>query len=352
MAKEPIRVHDLSPADGLYVAGRGSGPHDGLHRFMRRGGRWHGAHLTLVDQLSALAWHPSIPVVYGVSGGGEVGSVHAWDVSDGTAITLAAMPSGGAVPCHLAVDPNARMLVVTNYATSTLAVWPLAADGSLIGQGELIVLKVASLDSDRQGVSHPHQVVFDGDVLHVVDLGADVVRTFAVAEHGTGAEALTPVRVVPVPTGTGPRHLVVLSAGGVAVSGELASTVLTGCPADRAPGWLVSPSTQRTGPAHGRLLRNYPGDIQCSTDGRLVYLANRGYDTIATFAVGAGTPRLIAELDSGVKGPQHLLLANDELLVAGVDSSLVVAMPLRDGVPGEHRVLLECAGAAWLLPTR
>jgi len=144
----------------------------------------------------------------------------------------------------------------------------------------------------------------------------------------------------------------VLPGGAVALSGELASSVLTGRPSDRAPGWNVSPSTQRTGPAHGGHLRNYPGDIQRSGDGRLVYLANRGYDTIATFAVGAGTPRLIAELDSGVKGPQHLLLANDDLLVAGAGNSRVVAMPLVDGVPTGHRVLLECAGAAWLLPTR
>src|ERR1035437_2590909 len=352
MTKAPIPVHRPSRAGGVYGAGPGSDPHDPLHRFMNHGGRWDGTHLATVDQLSALVWHPSLPVVYGVSGVGDDGSVHAWDVSGNNALTLAEMPSGGAEPCHLAVDPDARMLVVTNYTTSTLAVWPLAEDGSLIGDGELIELRGASIDPDRQNAAHPHQVVFNGNVLYVVDLGADVLRTFAVAEHGNGAEALTPVREAPVPAGTGPRHLVVLPGGDVALSGELASTVLTGRPDDPATGWLVSPSTERTGPARTRNLRNYPGDIQCSTDGRFVYLANRGYDTIAPFAIGAGTPRLIAELDSGVKRPQHLLVAGDDLLVAGRDSSLVVAMPLVDGVPGRHRVLFECAGAGWLLPTR
>jgi len=319
---------------------------------MNRGGRWDRTHLATVDQLSALVWHPSLPVIYGVSGVGDDGSVHAWDVSGNNARTLAEMPSGGAEPCHLAVDPDARMLVVTNYTTSTLALWALAADGTPIGQGELFELKGASIDPDRQHAAHPHQVVFDGDVLYVVDLGADVVRTFAVAEHGHGAQTLTPVRETPVPAGTGPRHLVMLPGGQVALSGELASSVLTGCPDDHAPGWLVSASTGHTDPTHSRNLRNYPGDIQCSTDGRLVYLANRGYDTIATFTVGAGAPQLIAELDSGVKGLQHLLISSDDLLVAGSDSSLVVAMPLLDGVPGKHRVLFECAGAGWLLPTR
>jgi len=319
---------------------------------MNGGGRWDGEHLARVDQLSALAWHPSLPVIYGVSGTGHDGAVHAWDVSGNDALPLTASPSGGAEPTHLAVDPHARMLVVTNYATSTLGVWPLAEDGSPLGAGELIMLSGGSIDPDRQNASHPHQVVFNGDMLYVVDLGADLLRTFAVAKHGNGADALTPVTEVPVPNGTGPRHLVVLPDGDVALSGELASTVLKGCPDDGESIWQVAPSTERAGPARSRQQRNYPGDIQCSTDGRLVYLANRGHDTVATFVVGGGPPRLIAESDSGVKWPQHLLVAGDDLLVAGWDSSLVTAMRLEDGVPGKHRVLFECAGAGWLLPTR
>jgi hypothetical protein len=79
-------------------------------------------------------------------------------------------------------------------------------------------------------------------------------------------------------------------------------------------------------------------------------VANRGYNTVAAFAVGAGAPRLIAELDSGVLWPQHLLVAEDDLLIAGRDSSLVTAMPLVNGVPSEQRTLFECPGAAWLQP--
>lgn len=350
MTERPFRVQQHSHAEGLYVAGRGSGPFDGLHRFVNVDGRWRGAHLATVDQLSALAWHPSLPVVYGVSGVGDDGSVHAWDVSGNSAHTLTEMPSGGVEPCHLAVDPDARLLVVTNYTTSTLAVWPLAEDGSLIGEGELIELKGASIDPDRQNAAHPHQVVFNGDVLYVVDLGADVVRTFTVSERDNGADALTRVNEVPVPAGTGPRHLVLLPGRGVALSGELESSVLTGRLDDPPTGWLVAPSTRRSGPARTRSPRNYPGDIQCSPDGRFVYVANRGYDTVGTFAVGAGAPQLIAEVDSGVKWPQHLLVSGDELIVAGWDSGSVVAMPLTNGVPGEPRVLFECAGAGWLLP--
>lgn len=331
---------------GVYVAGHGVGREYGLHRFLNQDGRWDGSLLVAVDQLSALAWHPSRPVVYGVSGIGVEGTVHAWDVSGHAALPLAERSSGGMDPCHLAVSPDSRVLVVTNYLSGTLAAWRLSADGSLIGEAEILELTGEGVDPDRQDAAHPHQAVFSGGLLQVIDLGADGVRTFAVSE-GSGAGVLTPVRETPVPAGTGPRHCVLLPGDVMAVAGELGSTVLVGHPDGRENAWSVGQSTGRTG-----LPRNYPGDIQRSADGRLLYVANRGYDTIAAVAIVAGAPRLVAERDSGVAWPQHLLVAGDDLLVAGRDSSLVASMRLIDGIPGKPRPLFECSGAGWLLPTR
>jgi 6-phosphogluconolactonase len=315
------------------------------------GSGWQGTHLATVDQLATMAWHPSLPVIYGASGVGD-GIVHAWDVSGEVAVTLAEDPTGGVEPCHIVIDPDGRMLVVTNYQTGTLAVWPLSDDGSLAGERELIELSGSSIDPERQDATHPHQAIFSGNTLYVVDLGADVVHAFAVAADGSGATALTPAADLPVPAGTGPRHLVVLPGGDVAVSGELESSVLAGRPNGAATEWRVTPSTTRTGPARTRTPRNYPGDIEGSLDGRFVYLANRGYDTIGTFAIGAADPQFISEMDTSVQWPQHLLVDGDELVIAGWDSGLVVSMPLVDGVPGEPGVLFECSGAGWLLPGR
>jgi hypothetical protein len=60
----------------------------------------------------------------------------------------------------------------------------------------------------------------------------------------------------------------------------------------------------------------------------------------------------VSEVDTGVTWPQHLLVDDDELVIAGWDSGLVVSMPLVDGVPAEPNVLFECPGAVWLLPDR
>jgi 6-phosphogluconolactonase len=335
---------------GLFVAGRGSGLRDGLHRWVHNESGWQGSHLDTVTELSALAAHPFLPVIYGVSGVGEDGWIRAWDISGDRAVALNVIESQGAEPCHLALDLSGRLLVVTNYTSSTLAVQKIAADGSFMGELRLIHLSGSSVELDRQQDAHPHQAVFDGERLYVTDLGADLLREFHVDLDGKGPNTLLSVRDTPLPAGSGPRHVVVLPGGRVALSGELGSTLIIGRPGGGAETWSHVPSTGRSGPAKTRHTRNYPGDIQASPDGRLVYLANRGYDTIATFSVVDEKPRLISEIDAGVTWPQHLLLRGENLLVAGCDSSQVVTIPLFEGVPTEPTVLFDCPGACWLLP--
>ena len=164
-----------NPRD-LYVAAYGSDPTHGLYRFAHGERGWQGSLLSVVDRLSALAWHPTLPVIYGVSGS-EVGRVHAWNVSGSTASTLTDAESGGLEPCHVAVSPDGRRVVVTNYSSSNLMVWDVAADGSLVNAVALH-LAGSGRDPERQEAAHPHQAVFESGELRVVNLGTDAVRTF------------------------------------------------------------------------------------------------------------------------------------------------------------------------------
>ncbi|MEP6843184.1 MAG: beta-propeller fold lactonase family protein [Pseudolysinimonas sp.] len=311
-------------AGGLFVAGRGSSEHDGLHRFELVDGHWSGTLLATVEQLAALVWHPTLPVIYGVSGVGGAGSVHAWGLIDGAVAVLTERSSNGVDPCHLAVSPDGRLLVVANYTSSSLATWALSEDGSLAGEGQTLSLSGAGLDPHRQEASHPHHVLFEGHRLRVVDLGADLLRVFEV----TGvAPYLSALESIPMPRGTGPRHLAELSDRRVALSGELAATMMVGYPDESPTTWASAPSTYRVGAATTRSTRNYPGDIQASANGAFAYLANRGYDTVSTFDVRGATPRLVAEVDTAA-WPQHLLVTDDSVLVACWDGSKVVALPL------------------------
>ncbi|MFZ5675596.1 MAG: lactonase family protein [Pseudomonadota bacterium] len=339
----------LAPGQALLVASRGTAPEHGLTRWVQRNGAWHGTRLATVNQLSSLARHPTLPVVYGTSRVDDEGDIHAWRIDGDKAVTLGEKSSEGAEPCHIVVDPPGRLLLFANYTTSTIGVQRLDAGGGFDGPVDLVRLTGSGPETERQEAAHPHQLFFAGDTLFVIDLGADLVLEFTVDAGRAGAAALKETRRTAVPAGAGPRHGVMLPDGRLAISGELGSSLLVGRPGDAPEAWANVPSTRRTGPAKTRHTRNYPGDIQRSPDGRHVYFANRGYDTISTFDVTGRSPVLVSEIDSTVAWPQHLIATADSVLVAGWDSSAVRVLPLDRGRPSAALPLFDCAGAGWLL---
>lgn len=344
--------------------------------------------VAVADRLSALAAHPTLPVVYGTAGEGDDGTVHCWRVTGpgrvGESMTL---PSGGAEPCHLAVAADGHWLLVANYTSGTVAAIPLDETGWPSGDPVLTPLGGAGSNAEpaRQKAPHPHQLttLSDGQLL-ITDLGADLLRRMRIDPSGR----LLPTGRWATPPGAGPRHLVLLpdpqqpsTAANplrVAVAAELSAELLVGTldeapdelpeagsqdsagatdpagvPARPArPAWVRLPGSVRTGAARSRSERNYPGDIAgaAGTPGP-VYFANRGHDTISVFAA-APAPRLLAEVSSGVRWPQHLCPQPGVLLVAGWDSGQLGMLMLDDdGLPGpQPPALVECPGAAWLLP--
>lgn len=338
----------LAPGAALLVASRGTGPEHGLTRWVQRDGGWSGTLLATVNQLSSLARHPSLPVLYGTSRMGDEGDIHAWRLDGETAVTLGEKSSEGGEPCHLVVDPSGSVLLFANYNSCTIGVQRLDAQGGFEGPVDLLRLTGGGPEIERQEDAHPHQLFFVGHTLIVIDLGADLVREYAIDLALSGADVLVETRRTSLPPGCGPRHGVELPDGRLAVSGELGSNLVVGRCGDPAEAWADVPSTLRSGPAKTRHLRNYPGDIQRSPDGRFVYFANRGYDTVTTFDVVGPEPVLVSELDAGVAWPQHMIATRAHLMVAGWDSSAVRAFPLTDGQPAGAVTLFECAGAGWL----
>lgn len=339
----------LAEGQSLLVASRGVCELHGLTRWVQQGGEWRGKTLARVNQLSSLARHPTLPVVYGTSRVGREGEIHAWRIDGDTAVTLGEKSSEGAEPCHLVVDPSGRLLIVTNYTTSTLGLQRLAPDGSFDGPIDLLKLSGGGPEIERQDDAHPHQAFFDGDTLVVIDLGADLVREFSVDTSKPGAGVLTQTRATAVPANTGPRHGAVLPDGRLAISGELGSNLVVGRLGEPASSWANLEGTRQPGPGKTRWTRNYPGDIQRSLDGRHVYFANRSLDTMSTFDVSGCVPVLLSELDTRTQWPQHLLVTSDHVLVAGWDSASVKALPLANGVPTGVTHLFDCPGAGWLL---
>ncbi|OLT48040.1 hypothetical protein BJF88_03375 [Cellulosimicrobium sp. CUA-896] len=141
---------------------------------------------------SFLALAPSTPgrapgsVLYAVDET-EDGSVTAFDVDadGGLAPRGSAVPSGGALPCH--VLARTHDVLVANYGDGVLGVVPTDDSGALAGPVRPQGHSGTGPDPERQEGPHAHFVLDDGrgGVL-VSDLGTDELRRHDVAADGPG----------------------------------------------------------------------------------------------------------------------------------------------------------------------
>ncbi len=282
---------------------------------------------------SFLARHPALPMLYAVNELDE-GTVTAFSVApDGALTEVAAHPTGGAHPCHVAVTADGRHLLTANYSSGSVSVHPLDDSGRPGPHTDVLQLQGRGPNRDRQEGPHAHMVSPDpdGDGVLVVDLGSDRLWHVRLDAGSGRLTDLTPAAVTP--PGTGPRHLRRLADGTLLVAGELAADLswYRGAPLERA-------GTVKATAADGV---DYPSELVVSPDGRFVYLANRGPDTVTAFAWNGVSATPIAEVPTGGAWPRHVALIDNHLYVANERSHSVTVLqidpdsgaPQRQGEP-------------------
>jgi 6-phosphogluconolactonase len=131
--------------------------------------------------------------------------------------------------------------------------------------------------------------------------------------------------------GTGPRHLRLSPDGALMLVGELDGGLSWYRPS--ADGTLAQAGRVATSTKDGE---NFPSEIVIRPDARFVYVANRGPDTIATFAWDGAQASLVAETPTGGHWPRHMILLGDHLYVANQRSQSVTTFRVdaETGVPG------------------
>jgi 6-phosphogluconolactonase (cycloisomerase 2 family) len=279
---------------------------------------------------SFLAQHPRLPVLYAVNEL-DAGTVSAFAVAEDASLTpLAVQLTGGAAPCHLAVSADARHLLVANYTSGSVSVHPLDADGVPGERSDLLHLDGQGPVADRQEGPHAHMVAPDpnGPEVLIADLGSDRVWR-ARLDPVSGRLTMVGAAVVAVP-GTGPRHLRYSIDGALLLVGELAGNLSWYRP-DPADGGLRLAGAEPTSAAG----TNFPSELTTGRDGRFVYVANRGPDTVSVFAWEPEGGTLIAEVATGGQWPRHLALLGDHLYVANERSQNVTIFRIdhETGIP-------------------
>jgi 6-phosphogluconolactonase len=267
--------------------------------------------------------------------GKPTGGVSAFKIDAAGKLTLInRRPSMGKDPCHLALDRTGRNLVVANYTSGTVAVLPVAADGTLGEATSVVQHKGKGADPKRQAGPHAHGVTFDPDgrFVFICDLGADKVFVYKLdAEKGLLTPHTTPS--VSLKPGAGPRHMVFRPDGRFAyVVNELTSTV-TAFAYDAAAGTLKELQTISTLPEQFEG-PNTTAEIDVHPTGKYLYVSNRGHNSVVLFKIDAelGTLTFVEEQGTGGKKPRHfgiepsakhLAIANqdsDTVLVARIDA--------------------------------
>ncbi len=262
------------------------------------------------------------------------GQLHAFAIgSTGTLLPISQTPSAGALPCHVALSPDGRLLGVANYLDGGVSIFSIRSDGGFAARVAQLRFEHAShVVVERQEAPHPHCVTWspDGRILAIADLGADRVYLYDHVATDNTFRPREPQPWLELEPGDGPRHVVFSpDARLLYMLNELANTlVVTRLEAESSRFSVVA--SHSTLPAATNQT-NTTAELALHPSGRSLYVSNRGHDSLAIFPRDplSGLPGAPDFLQVGTT-PRHFSFtpAGDQVLVAAQDANQVESYPL------------------------
>lgn len=277
----------------------------------------------------------------------DVGTVRSFRIlADGSLQFADRVETEDSKCAFLSTDAFGSYIFATNYASGSLML--IRHDGN---GGLELVDRVQhygrSVVPVRQDSPRAHSVkqTPDGDGLIVPDLGMDKIMKYRLDRQTEKIYPDPEQPFVEVEPGEGPRHMVFTPDGKyIYVNTEIGNHIYA---------YAYDGVSRRMEQIQKISLlpevfdgKSFCSEILISSDGRFVYVGNRGYDTIAVFAVDAQTGHLtpVGQYASGGIGPRHMCLgpSEDYLICANKDSDSIVVLE-RSRQTGElGRVIYRC----------
>ena len=288
-----------------------------------------------------LAMHPNGERLYAVGTLNEVPSVIAYEIrKDGSKVALQyenSVPIGDGGAAHVAVNRSGSVLLTAQYGGGSVAIYRLDQEGRLLEQTGLIQHEGGSgVVENRQTTPHAHWVGFSPDqrFAFVPDLGLDQVVIYKVDED---QGSLAPHGVANVPPGGGPRHMKFHPNGRwIYVLNELALSV-TVFDYDSQSGQMTAKQTLASVPAEQLVREKFASasEVRVHPNGRFLYSANRGHDTITVYQIHQETGELTVVEREHIRGatPRNFNLDPTAtwLIAAGQDSNTLASFEVDQG---------------------
>jgi len=225
--------------------------------------------------------------------------------------------SRGAGPVYLSLHPGGRFLMVANYNSGSVAVFPVSNDGRL---GEACSVQQPNAPAGAQhaaeGVpgsfaisghdgSHAHGIVPSPDGRFVISTDLGVDRTY-IWKFDEAAGALSPndPPFVASSPGAGPRHVAFHPNGRYLYEVTEEASTLVCYAYDSMHGRLTRLQSVSTLP-DAYQGTSVAAELVLSHDGRFIYVSNRFHDTIVQFSVGEnGHLQRVEEIPTGGDFPR------------------------------------------------
>jgi 6-phosphogluconolactonase len=262
---------------------------------------------------SWVAVHPGGKFLYAANEAGKSSTVSAFavDAKSGKLTPLDQIPALGEDPCHLSFDKTGKYVLVANYSSGTIAVFPVLADGRL-GEHTALVKDQGATgpNKERQEAPHAHWIETSPDnrFVLVADLGLDEVLVY---KFDPTSGTLTPNEpaFARLKAGSGPRHAVFYPNGKFVFAVSELSSTATSFAYDAKKGTLKEMGTASTLPP-GFSGRNDVAEAAVDPNGKFLYVSNRGNDSIAILSIDPRNRTLAPAggIPTGGKEPRHFAI--------------------------------------------
>jgi 6-phosphogluconolactonase len=265
---------------------------------------------------------------------------------DGTLQFINSQPSHGGAPCHCNLDATGKFLLIANYVGGNLAVYPIAADGSLQAASSIVNHEGSSIDRSRQQGPHAHSINLSSDnrFAYAADLGTDKIMIYRFDQNAGTLQAASPDSAAVTPGG-GPRHFSLHPSGKFAYTNHELTAMVTGFKRDIQTGGLTSISTVSTLPQDAEV-RKSTAECLVHPNGQFLYVSNRGHDSIACYKIDqdSGEMALVAITPTQGQEPRNFFIdpTGKWLLAANQNSDTIVVFAIDQKLgsiaPTENRI--------------
>ncbi len=300
MSSTPPRIFPtiLSKETLVFVGSYTQGPSEGIYTYSWSSGALQ--HLSTVSSVnpSYLAIEPGRRFLFSVNEirdhdgklGGGVSSFEI-DKRTGSLTLLSQQPSLGGDPCYITTDRTGRFVLVANYASGTVGVIPVGADGYLDTPLDF-AQHIGPGNHPRNPGPHCHCVEVDptNRFVFVCDAGLDKVMIYRF-DSRSGSLDPCPDPWVDARREAGPRHITFHPTYKWAYVITESGTTIVAYAYDPSRGTLQELQIVPTLP-EGFTGRNSCADIHVTPSGKFVYGSNRGHDSVVIYAIDETTGKL------------------------------------------------------------